>query len=116
MEEKRKRPKVSKLSLTEDEHEELKRRAEESGLTIQAYLYKMAFQGYIIKIDFEELAKLRNEINKIGININQIARKTNTIKEIEIEDILYIKGKMEELNKSIDGMIKEMLGTGKVEV
>lgn len=72
----RNRENVVKLS---DELKKFNARVAITKLTNQAFLYKMAFENYIVIMYFKEMAALRNEINKIGININQIARK---IKEI----------------------------------
>lgn len=43
-----------------------------------AYLRKMAIDGYIVNTDTTPLKKQYEEIHKIGVNINQIAKKVNT--------------------------------------
>lgn len=43
-----------------------------------AYLRKMAMDGYVIKQDFSNLRGMISELNKIGSNVNQIAKVANT--------------------------------------
>ena len=42
-----------------------------------AYLRKMAIDGYIVNTDTTPLKKQYEEMHKIGVNINQIAKKVN---------------------------------------
>ena len=43
-----------------------------------AYLRKMAIDGYIINTDTTPIKQVYEEMHKIGVNINQIAKKVNT--------------------------------------
>ena len=43
-----------------------------------AYLRKMAIDGYIVNTDTTPLKKQYEEMHKIGVNINQIAKKVNS--------------------------------------
>jgi alpha/beta superfamily hydrolase len=45
---------------------------------LAAYLRKMAIDGYIIAVDNSELKAVAAEMQKIGVNINQIARRVNS--------------------------------------
>lgn len=51
----------------------------------------------LVKIDFSSLDKLAYEINKIGININQIAHIANSERRIYKSDIEYIREKQERI-------------------
>ena len=42
-----------------------------------AYLRKMAIDGYVIQVDHSDIKAMTAEIQKIGVNINQIARRAN---------------------------------------
>lgn len=41
----------------------------------EAYLRKMAIDGYIIQVDHTDIKAMTAEIQKIGVNINQIAKR-----------------------------------------
>ena len=62
-----------------------------------AYARKMLIDGYIIKVDYSEQRKLAAEVNKIGININQICKRINSIDHIYAEDVSELKSRMEDV-------------------
>ena len=57
-----------------------------------AYLRKIAIDGYIIQIDHADIKAMTAEIQKIGVNVNQIARRVNAAGNAYQEDIEEIKG------------------------
>ena len=59
---------------------------------MEAYLRKMAIDGYIIQIDHADIKAMTAEIQKIGVNVNQIARRVNATGSVYQEDIEEIKG------------------------
>ena len=64
---------------------------------MEAYLRKMAIDGYIIQIDHSDIKAMTAEIQKIGVNINQIARRVNSTGSVYQEDIDEIKGVLNEI-------------------
>ena len=56
-----------------------------------AYLRKIAIDGYIIQIDHADIKAMTAEIQKIGVNVNQIARRVNATGNAYQEDIEEIK-------------------------
>ena len=57
-----------------------------------AYLRKIAIDGYIIQTDHSDIKGMTAEIQKIGVNINQIAKRVNATGSVYQEDIEEIKG------------------------
>mgnify|MGYP001540980436 CR=1 FL=1 len=67
-----------KIWLTPQEERTIAKKMEMIGTeNFGAYARKMLIDGYIIVVDYPEQKKLAAEINKIGVNINQIARRLN---------------------------------------
>lgn len=64
---------------------------------MEAYLRKMAIDGYVIQVDHSDIKAMTAEIQKIGVNINQIARRANATGNIYQEDIEEIKGVLNEI-------------------
>ena len=62
-----------------------------------AYLRKIAIDGYIIQIDHSDIKAMTAEIQKIGVNVNQIARRANSTGSVYQEDIDEIKGVLNEI-------------------
>ena len=65
----------------------------------EAYARKMLIDGYIIKVDYSEQRKLAAEVNKIGVNINQICKRINSIDRVYSEDVAELRNRMNEVWK-----------------
>ena len=64
---------------------------------IGAYLRKMAIDGYIIYTDLSPIKEYAKELQAIGKNINQIAKRVNSTGSAYKEDIEEIKEKVAEI-------------------
>ena len=62
-----------------------------------AYLRKIAIDGYIIQVDHSDIKAMTAEIQKIGVNVNQIAKRANSTGKVYQEDIEEIKGVLNEI-------------------
>ena len=62
-----------------------------------AYLRKISIDGYIIQTDHSDIKAMTAEIQKIGVNINQIAKRVNATGSVYQEDIEEIKGGLAEI-------------------
>ena len=62
-----------------------------------AYLRKIAIDGYIVQVDHSDIKAMTAEIQKIGVNINQIARRVNSTGRVYQEDIDELKGALDEI-------------------
>mgnify|MGYP000227806848 FL=1 len=62
-----------------------------------AYLRKMAIDGYIIQLDYTAIKEQTAEIQKVGVNVNQIARRVNSAGNAYKEDLEEIKGALEKI-------------------
>jgi hypothetical protein len=97
MNKKRKRDHALLLRFSSDEMAFLQKKMEEAGIeNREAYLRKMALDGYIIRQDYTVLNKFIYELNRIGNTLNQIAKTANTY---GIIDSLELKGIQNDLNK-----------------
>ena len=90
------RPIQIKFRVNELEKEKIKERMKECGIWNMArYLRTMAINGCIIKPDTTDIKETNYELHKIGVNINQIAKKANEAGNIYSEDIKMLKDMME---------------------
>ena len=64
---------------------------------LSAYLRKAAIDGKIEIHDYSELKNLNHNIHKIGVNINQIAKRINETKTIYKSDMEDIQRKVNEI-------------------
>lgn len=63
-----------------------------------AYIRKMCLDGVIVNTDLKILKELSYEINKIGVNINQITKQLNEMQNISKEDIADLKSMLKSIN------------------
>ena len=79
LEEQRKKSVIKGFRITDEEAEELSRRAAEAGMSESDYL-RLCLNSS--PNDYPEIRKiikkLINEINSIGVNVNQIAKNSNS--------------------------------------
>ena len=64
---------------------------------LAAYMRKIAIDGYIINTDTADIKAVAAEMQKIGVNINQIARRVNATSRIYEQDFIEIQGKVDEI-------------------
>ena len=57
-----------------------------------AYARKMLIDGYIVHMDTSDIRAQTAELQKIGVNVNQIARRINSTGTVYAQDIEDIKG------------------------
>ena len=94
----RKRNKEIHFYVTEEERKLIRRKMIESKTkNMGAYLRKMAIDGYIVNTDTTPLKKQYEEMHKIGVNINQIAKKVNTTGDLYPEEMKELKEMVKEL-------------------
>ncbi|AQY51622.1 mobilization protein [Listeria weihenstephanensis FSL R9-0317] len=87
-----------KFRVNEEEKTFIEMKMKEAGITNrEAYLRKMAIDGAIIVSNYDETKKLTMELNKIGTNINQIARVANIDNKISNENVKKIEEMMQKV-------------------
>ena len=69
--------------VNEEEDKMIKEKMKQLGTdNFGAYARKMLIDGYVVKTDYTTIKNLIKEINKILVNINQIAKITNETNRI----------------------------------
>lgn len=86
------------IMVTHHEYELIRQRMKASGKdTLREFILDMAVNGYLIKVEHKELKDLIHEVNKIGVNINQIAHKANSTNTVSRTDVDEVKDKVDEI-------------------
>lgn len=102
MPKKRYRDKEIKFFVTDNELQMIDQKAAVAELDRSKYLRKIAIEGFIIKRDFTQVEQLVYEINKIGNNINQVARRANEIDFVNKGEIMYLKKQLDSIYNQIE--------------
>lgn len=86
--------------------------------TLGSYLLKMGSSGYVVNIDFSDIkstlgdiGSIRREMNKIGNNINQVAKHANQSDEIDVMDFYILEQEMKKLKDQVEKFEKEIVMT-----
>ena len=94
----RTRPLILRVPVNEQERELIEQKMKLIPTkNFAAYVRKMLIDGYIIQIDHSDIKAMTAEIQKIGVNVNQIARRVNATSSVYQEDIDEIKGVLNEI-------------------
>ena len=96
-----------KLRLNPNEVKELKKRVDQSGKSRQQFLLELALNGEVNNYDYSELMQLRQEVNAIGRNVNQIVRYIHETGTVEPEAFEMLRQEIKEMNKVIMTEFKE---------
>lgn len=98
----RKRPIRKEVYFTEQEYKQVQHAMEQmQAQTFQYYAKNQLVQGKLVQIDFSELKALRVAINRIGGNINQIAKHANENQDITKEELAQVLEYLSELKEMV---------------
>ncbi len=98
------RNKLQKFYLDDQELSVIEKNMEKLEINNKSeYFREMALKGKKILFQYDRnLEALVTEINKIGTNINQVAKVTNERRNIYHEDILILKDELTNIRRIID--------------
>lgn len=85
------------VRLTEREYKHLKRQAANAGLKMEPFIRKLIMGENITPRPPSNIVNLIREVNYIGNNINQIAKKVNSensVSQSQLEEILHLLGEI----------------------
>ena len=90
----RKRQIVLRVPVTPEERAALiqQKMAQLGTRNFSAYARKMLIDGYIVHMDTSDIRAQTAELQKIGVNVNQIARRINSTGAVYAQDVEDIKG------------------------
>ena len=94
----RKRKFVLRVPVTPEERALIQEKMAQLGTkNFSAYARKMLIDGYIIHMDTSDIRAQTAELQKIGVNVNQIARRINSTGTVYAQDVEDIKGALAQI-------------------
>ena len=89
---------VLRVPVTPEEQELIRQKmALLNTRNFSAYARKMLIDGYVVHIDTTDIRAQTAELQKIGVNINQIARRLNNMGPLYTQDVADIKGALAQI-------------------
>lgn len=90
------------IRLTPEEDRQIKTAMAQMGVpSFQYYAKNQLVQGKVVQIDFSELKYLRVAINRVGTNINQIAKHANENQGVTPEEVAQVIDYLSELKEMV---------------
>ena len=94
----RKRPIILRCPVTAEERTLIEQKmAQLHTKNFSAYARKMLIDGYIVHMDTSDIRAQTAELQKIGVNVNQIARRINSTGTVYAQDLEDIKGALAQI-------------------
>ena len=90
------------LRMTDEEKELIKKQMAKAGSrNITDFILKSVCYHRTTVIDTQPLMQILGEINKIGVNINQIAKVANTSRSIHYDEVKNLSSECDKLRKIV---------------
>ena len=94
--------------LSDDEQYILNTKFKASGMkSMSAFLRKLILYGYVYDVDYSYLRNYNTELGRISSNLNQIAKRVNSTRNIYQEDINEVKELMNKVWRTQKSMLSK---------
>ena len=105
----RKRSVQLNFRVSEEELAAIEGKMEQLGiLNREAYLRKMALDGYAVRLDLPELKELLSLLRRHSSNLNQLVRRVNTTGRVYEADLADIAKRQEQLWESVREVLNQL--------
>ena len=92
------RQKKLTFRVSDDEYELIEEKRESLGIrNKEAYLRKMAIDGYCVKLDLQEIREMTKLMRATSNNLNQYARWANESGKVHTEDMRDLRERFEQI-------------------
>ncbi|MFI3255354.1 MAG: plasmid mobilization relaxosome protein MobC [Eubacteriales bacterium] len=96
--ENRTRKKQLIVRVDEEEYEIIQKKMEVINATsFSQYARRMLIFGMMIEVDLSLYRELAHEVNKVGVNVNQVAKLCNETKSVSPEQVKRMEDLLEEI-------------------
>lgn len=96
------------IRFTKEEYDIVRKRSAELCLREGTYIRTIAVQGVIKVYPLKELNDVQRALNRIGVNLNQIATVANSTDSIYQKDIEDIIAEMKQLRNIVDEWLEPL--------
>ena len=106
---KRKRDVQLNFRVTAKELEQIEEKMGQLGVfNREAYLRKMALDGYAVRLDLPELKELLSLLRRGSNNLNQLVRRVNSTGRVYQEDLADLSRRQEEIWEGMHTILTQL--------
>ena len=106
---KRKRGVQLNFRVSEEELAAIESKMEQLGIfNREAYLRKMALDGYAVRLDLPELKELLSLLRRSSNNLNQLVRRVNSTGRVYREDLADLSRRQEEIWEGVHTILTQL--------
>lgn len=107
---KRSRPIPKLFFIDEEESRLIKGRMKEAGVAnFSTFARHMLVNGQVRVLRFEELAKFRKEVHRIGVNVNQVAKQVNLTDQVSYDQLATLLGLLDEIKSGMEAYLNDVV-------
>lgn len=108
---KRKRNVRIELRVTEQERRFIADRMAQAGIVnTNAYLIKMAIDGYVVRLDLSDVKEMVSLLRRCSNNLNQIAKRVNETGRLYEADLEDLREQLDGVWEAAKGIMTELAG------
>jgi len=97
------------IKISSADKKRIRERMEAAGVTnLSAYLRKMALNGYIINLDLSDVKEVLRLLRINANNLNQYAKKANSLGKVYSEDIKVLQQQQEDIWKEMREIVARL--------
>jgi len=74
----------------------------------EAFLRKMAIDGYVLKLDLKGIRSLSAQISRMSSNLNQIAKRINSTSRLYEEELTDIRCQQEQISRELRTLLAKI--------
>ncbi|WZL79886.1 plasmid mobilization relaxosome protein MobC [Eubacteriales bacterium mix99] len=98
------------IRVTPEEKALIQKKMQQFGTeNFSRYARKMLIDGYVIHVDLSQFQMLAGEVNKVGININQIAKTVNASGMTYPDEMEHLKEMVNEIWRLLKSFLSDLL-------
>ncbi|MDT2749380.1 plasmid mobilization relaxosome protein MobC [Streptococcus parauberis] len=99
--------------INEDDNLKIRKKMNQANMkNFSNYARLMLTKGQVTVVDFEGLIDFKKEVNRIGVNINQIAKGVNTGDDVSLETLEQLLNQVKEIDNNLLELIKQFEAQG----
>ncbi|WP_342781912.1 plasmid mobilization protein [Weissella muntiaci] len=109
------RPIQKKFRVSKEENEYINKKVEASIFNnFQNFARMMLINGEVKYVDYSELRTLNSEVNRIGNNVNQLAKLAHLFNEISPEEVAELEKILSDLKELVSNKLDQEIRTEKI--